>query len=484
VELDDVLQALRSRKRWVAGGLLAGLLLAVLLSWSAERTYTSTSQLFVSVTGSPDQTAPLDADTFAQQRMSSYVRVLTGVPMAERVSDDLGLSVPADELARQVSVTALPGTVVLQVTVTAATPEQAQEIGESVLRQFTAWVEELETPRGRTTPAVEIDALQTPTFAPEPVSPGWRRNLLLGAATGLLLGVGMALLRSRLDTSVRGEDDVRHAAGAELLGRVPEDVQQTDLGRSRDLDREPASADAYRTVRVNLWRTGEDRSPRVVVVAGALPGEGASTVAVHLAVSLARSGRRVLLVDCDFRRPRVSRYLDLPEDAPGLSEVLAGTIDLHLATRPWADQRLTVLGAGTLLPDLDSLLTSARWADLLGTLRSEYDQVVIDAPPLVPVIDAAAVSALADGCVLVTRFGSTTRAELTEAAVVLERAHARLLGVVLNRVPDSRDAPGRAGTYPVDPDRVAQGRVHSNGHRRLGQPDHLPPGRHEVGGAG
>jgi len=479
-----VVEAVRTRKRWIAGGLLAGLLVAALLSWTAERTYVSTSQLFVSVTGPPDQTAPLDADTFAQQRMTSYVRVLTGVELAERVTEDLGLPVPAEELVGQVAVTPLPGTVILQVQVTADTPERAQEIAESLDRQFTARVDELETPSGRTTPAVEIDTLLAPDFDAEPVSPGWRRNLMLGAAVGLLVGTGMALLRSRLDTTVRGEDDVRRAAGAELLGRVPEDRQLTDRGVSPDPDRAPATVEAYRAVRVNLRHVAEDRSPQVVVVTSALPGEGASTVAVHLAVSLARSGSRVLLVDCDLRRPRVARYLDLPEHVPGLTDVLAGTTDLHLATQQWDDDRLSVLGAGPLPPDADSVYSPARLRALLDVLRGRYDHVVLDSPPLLPVVDAAAISAVADGCVVVARFGSTTRAELTEAAVALERVHGRLLGVVLNRIPATRDSPARGRSYPVDPDRAAQGRAHLNGHPGPGQPDHVPthaPGAGDPG---
>ncbi|CCH88118.1 Non-specific protein-tyrosine kinase [Modestobacter italicus] len=449
---DDVLETIRARKRWIAGGVLLGVLLAALLSWTAERTYSSTSRLFVSVTGPPDQTAPLDADTFAQQRMASYVRVLTGEEMAQRVVDDLRLPLTADQLAQQIAVTPLPGTVILQVTVTDSAPQRAQDIAESLQRQFTARLDELETPDGRTTPTVQIETLQAPDFDPEPTSPGWRRNVMLGAALGLLLGSAAALARQRTDTTVRREEQVRRSVGTELLGRVFEDQQRAAHPVSPVLDGESLTAEAYRALRVNL-RHVEGGAPQVVVVTSALPGEGASTVAVRLSVSLARSGSRVLLVDGNLRRPRVARYLGLDEHGPGLTDVLAGTADLREATQAWGDGRLVVLGAGPLPTETDAVLDSARLRGLLGVLRDSHDFVVIDTPPLLPVIDAAAVSALADGCLLVVRFGRTREADLTEAAVTLERVHARLLGVVLNRVPRGRDIEARGRAYPADADR-------------------------------
>ncbi|MGY1716247.1 polysaccharide biosynthesis tyrosine autokinase [Geodermatophilus sp. SYSU D01106] len=467
MELKDVLEAVRTRRRWIVGGLLAGLLAAGLLNLTAERTYHSTTELFISAIADPEEIQPLDADSFVQQRSVSYVQVLTGTEMAQRVVDDLRLPLTARELSEQITVTPLPGTVILEIEVVDTSPGRAQGIAESLVRQFSARVTELETPNGTTTPLVEVETLQPPAFDPVPVSPGERRNLMLGAALGLLVGLGLALLRHRTDTSVRREDHVAASTGAELVGRVFEDRQLSVRHVSPELDGETLTAEAYRTIRVTLRHVDGGRAPQVVVVTSALPGEGASTVAVNLSVSLARSGHRVMLVDGNLRRPRVARYLGLDEDRPGLTDLLVGTATLREAMQSWDDPRLTVVGAGAMTEDPDAVLDSPKLRGLLDVLRDEQDVIVIDTPPLLPVIDAAAVGGIADGCLLVTHAGRTRREELTEAATTLERVHARLLGVVLNRVPRPKVRRSPRRSYPADPIRSASAGAPRHGaHRR------------------
>jgi len=157
---------------------------------------------------------------------------------------------------------------------------------------------------------------------------------------------------------------------------------------------------------------------------------------VNLATALAQSGSRVMLVEADLRRPRITRYLGLVGGA-GLSNVLAGTAELGEVTQPWGDGKLSVLAAGPMPPNPSEMLGSAQMRSLLQSLRETHDYVVIDTPPLLPVTDAAVLSVLADGCVVTTRCGVTRREQLAEAAATLSRIDAKLLGVVLNRVPQA-----------------------------------------------
>ncbi len=436
--------------------MLVGLLAAAYLSWSAPRTYSSSTQLFVSVTATADTTDPLGADSFSQQRAVSYVRLLTGTELAQRVVDELDLPLSAAAVAGKVRATPLPGTVVLQVEVTDSTPGRAQAITASLARQFTTRVTELETPDGATTPTVAIDTIEPATFKPTPISPAVRRNVMLGIALGLVAGLGLALLRHRMDRSVRHAADVREATGVELIGRVFEDRELAARHVSSGLDGRSPIAEAHRAIRVNLRHVDGDRPPQVIVVTGVRPDDGASTLAVNVAASLARWGSRVMLLDGDLRRPRVTRYLGLGDDGAGLSDVVAGSADLREASKMWGDNRLTVLGAGSLPQHTDAVLDSSRMRALLQVLRDTHEHVIIDAPPLLSVVDAAGISALADGCLLVARYGKTQHDDLAEAAGTLERVHARLLGVVLNRVPPGSavSAIGDRG-YPADPDRTA-----------------------------
>jgi succinoglycan biosynthesis transport protein ExoP len=424
-------------------GLLLGVAAAGLLTWSAERTYTSSTQLFVGAVGSTDSADAYEGNLFGQERVASYAQIVTSPDLAKLVIDDLKLPLSAGQLAAEVSASPVPETVVLDVQVTDTSPERAQAIAASVGRQFAQLVTALETPPGASASTVDVRTIRTPDFNPEPVSPDAVGNLWRGAAIGLVLGTGLALLRARTDRTVRDEDDVEEAAGAHVVGRV---LEQRRGARSRlpvhVIGQSPV-AEAYRALRVNLRHLGGGPAPRVVVVAGAMPGTGASTVAINLAASLAAAGTRVLLIDADLRRPRVTRYMSLP-DGPGLTDVLTGSSELNDVVHRSPGGRLAVLGAGPMPADPEALLGSVRMRSLLDVLRDQYDQVIVDAPPLLAVIDGAVLSSFADSCLLVAQVGRTRREHLAEAAATVTRVHVPSFGVVLNRVP-RRAVPGARG---------------------------------------
>jgi receptor protein-tyrosine kinase len=164
-----------------------------------------------------------------------------------------------------------------------------------------------------------------------------------------------------------------------------------------------------------------------------------------------------MLIEADLRRPRVTRYMGLVSGA-GLTDVLGGRARLHDVEQPWGDGRLSILAAGPMPPNPSEMLGSEQMRRLLQQLRETHDYVIIDAPPLLPVTDAAVLTALVDGCVLSTRHGKTRREELAGAAAALQRVDGRLLGVVLNRVPQSAAATSGYGYgYAPDPGRDRTG---------------------------
>jgi receptor protein-tyrosine kinase len=195
-------------------------------------------------------------------------------------------------------------------------------------------VTELETPDGAEASTVKVTTVQPAELEPAAVSPDVVRNLALGAVLGLLVGLGSALLRSRLDNTVKTADDVTDLTGSGLIGRVPEDARLDEKHVVTALDEHSMTAEAFRAIRTNLQFLNVDAPPRVIVVSSSLPGEGKSTLAVNLSTALAQSSSRVMLVEADLRRPRVTRYLGLVGGA-GLSNVLAGTADLHEVEQPW-----------------------------------------------------------------------------------------------------------------------------------------------------
>jgi receptor protein-tyrosine kinase len=469
VELKDVLQALRSGWWLLALSVLLAVGAAAAVTWTAKPLYASTTRLFVSTAGATDTSAAYQGDLFSQQRVTSYAELLRGEQLAARVIDDLDLELSPAEVAAKVSAAPVADTVILDVTVTDTSPERARDIAGSLGRQFTRQVTTLETPAGAEISTVKVTTVQSADRDSTPVSPDPLRNLALGAALGLMVGLGLALLRSRLDNTVKTAEDVDQVAGVGVIGTVPEDPRLAEDHLVTRLAEQSVTAEAYRAIRTNLQFLDVDHPPRAIVISSAIPGEGKSTLAVNLATVLAQSGNRVMLLEADLRRPRVTRYMGLVGGA-GLTNVLAGSADLDEVVQPWGDGKLNILAAGPMPPNPSEMLGSAQMRALLAEVRETHDFVVIDAPPLLPVTDAAVLAVLSDGCVLSTRFGRTRREELAEAAAALARIDARLLGVVLNRVSAAARGYGYGYGYGADPGREPIGGVSGGrrgGHRRF-----------------
>ena len=452
--LNDALRAIRAGRWTVIGCLLAGLAVAGVLSATAVRSYVSTTELFVSVTRTPDAPSAYQGSLFTQERMESYAQLMGTSQLAQGVVDDLGLPLTADQVVGKVTAVAVPHTDILDVTVTDTAAERAQAIAASLGRQLAQQVTELETSDAAQGPMVQVRAVQPATFKPTPVSPVVSRYLAVGAALGLLVGLGLALTRQRLSAAVRTVEDVQNAADTPWVARLFQGHRLSKLPVSHELDASPPTTKAFRMIRLGLERADRGSRPQVIVVTSATPGEGKSTVAVGLSVSLARSGSRVMLVEGNLWRPRVTRYLGLAASDRGLTDVLTGTAALKEVTLSSNQDHLSVLPAGFLPEDPGEILGSAEMRTLLETLRGSHDYVVIDTPALLPVVDAAALSALADGALLVTRYGKTRRSEFAEAAAAIAAVDAQLLGVVLNRVPLADAAPAERRRFRPDSSRT------------------------------
>ena len=188
-----------------------------------------------------------------------------------------------------------------------------------------------------------------------------------------------------------------------------------------------------------------DNDQKVFVVTSALPEEGKSTTAVNLGVTLALTNQRVALVECDLRRPLIAKRLGL-DGAVGTTSVLIGKVSLREAMQSYGDTGLQVLACGPIPPNPSELLQSKAMETMLAQLRAEFDVVLLDAPPLLPVTDAALLAAQTDGALVVVRYAKTTRDQLTHAVERLAAVDAKPLGVVLNMVPAKRRG-GDAYTY-------------------------------------
>jgi capsular exopolysaccharide synthesis family protein len=425
------------RRQWFVVVLLAALSVGGATAYTVRQTptYSATTQLFVSVHSAEvaDISQMSQGSTLIQQRVKTYADVVTSPKVLDVVREQLRLFTTAQSLAGQVHVDSPLDTVLLNITVTDASPVQAAAIANAIAGQFPTFVAQLESRPGVTQSPVTVTPTRMATVPSRPISPRVPLNIALGLLVGLGLGIGAAVLRDQLNTSICGVADVEKLTGAIPLGVVPYDSSTTKRPLV-DGDQRGVRAEAFRTLRTNLQFADVDHPPRVIVITSPLPAEGKSTSACNVALTLALGGARVVLVDGDLRKPAIGKYLGI-SSAAGLTSVLAGQHELRDVMVTYGRNTLAVLPSGPTPPNPSELLGSQQMADLLATLANHYDIVVIDAPPLLPVTDAAVLAALADGAVLVIRHSRTRREEAQRAIQTLNAVNAKLLGTVLNFAP-------------------------------------------------
>ncbi len=297
-----------------------------------------------------------------------------------------------------------------------------------------------------------VDRAETPVEASSPKIP---LNLALSMMLGLFGGIGIAFFQEYMDDTLKTPDDVERYLRLATLGTIPEfstpRVKEETDGKTPDLEvaQQPTSAgsEAIRTLRASLFLAAPGGLPTRLLLTSARPSEGKTCIAVNLATALAQIGRKVCLIDCDLRRPRVNKALAIAL-SPGLTNHLTGNLTLDEIIRPSGQQGLDVITAGPIPPNPVDLLDSANMARLLRELEERYDHILVDAPPALGFADVPIITnQLGGGCLLVTRAGETSKRLAKQACDYLIRMQSKLLGVVLNRVSTHRVGYSYYGYY-------------------------------------
>jgi len=441
VELHHYLLNLRERWR---SGLVAALIVALAvagLTALQAPTYRATSQVFVQArTG--NGVADLNSGaSFASQQIMSYAELATTPYVLDEVIDDLGLEITPARLARDIQVSVEEGSFLLRISASADDPRLAARIADATAANLQEAVASLSP--ASTADSVELRIVAEAVVPAAPSSPNIVRNALLGVVLALLAGIATALVRSLLNTRVRTIADLQGSTDRIVLGAIPASRGGEDASRVLVQNPYSVASEAYRELRTNLQFVKLVENRRSVLVTSSLPGEGKSTATVNLAHVLAMSGARVLLVDADLRSPSVHRILGLEGDA-GLTTVLIGQAELEEVTQYAGLDGLDVITAGAIPPNPSELLGSPAMEEMLEEAARHYDVVLVDAPPLLAVTDAAALSQSVGGVLVVAQSERVRRAEFERALAKLETVDANVVGLVLNRV---RGASGSQYAY-------------------------------------
>lgn len=432
MELRDYLDVIRKRWGYIAAVTILAVAAAAIMSLSMTAVYVGTAQIYVSVQGGSTTGDLAQGSTYARQQVSSYARLATSEAVLGPVIDTMALDTRADRLAESITAESPAGTSLIEITASNPSPALSAAIANAVAEEFISVITELERPEDGGASSVKLTLTRQATAPESPAAPNTRLNLALSLLLGLTAGAALAVTREMLDTKVRDEGDVKRVSPASVVGAISFDEDASSRPLIVQSDPHSPRAEAFRRLRTNVQFLKIGDRPNSIIVTSSVPGEGKSTTTINLAIALADSGTRVVLVDADLRRPAVAKYMGL-EGGVGLTTVLIGKATVADVVQPWGNGYLHVLPSGQIPPNPSELLGSAAMAELLKQLTDQYDVVLVDTPPLLPVTDAAVLSKLTGGALVVVGAGTVHRHQLQESLGALETVGARVLGLVLNR---------------------------------------------------
>ena len=394
--------------------------------------------------------------------VKSYIVILNTRESIKDVIDYAGVDRTYGEVKRMISAAAVDSTEIFKVVVTSPDPEEAKAIADAITyilpKRISSIIE-----------GTSAKIVDTAVVASRPSSPSYSKNAVLGFALGFLATAAWVILRALMDITIRSEEDITqncknpvlaavpdmevHSKGGSYYGYGKKSAYDTTKGKSRKQvelvggNISFAAAEAYKLLRTKLQFSFADEADcRVIGVSSSLTGEGKSLTSVNLAYTASQLGKRVLLVDCDMRRPTLAEKLPI-QKTPGLSDFLSGQIQadklLQRCGMKEDENAFHAISAGSTPPNPMELLSSRRMEKMLEILRQRYDYIILDLPPVGEVGDALAVAKMTDGMLIVVRQNYCDRIALNSTIRQFEFVDAKILGIVFNATTDDGSKYGK-----------------------------------------
>jgi capsular exopolysaccharide synthesis family protein len=423
------------RKYWVSIALLtvAGVLGALGYVMYATPVYTASSTVWLSVYSGDSVSDLVQGNNYANSQARSFAELASTPYVLDPVLTRLQLPQSVQDLGRQVTATVATNTSLVTVSVRDKDAATSARIADAVAASLVDSVEAL-SPTTPTDGRVVVGQIVTPAVQPaSPTSPQLLRSLALGLVVGLAVGAGAAIIRKSLDVRLHSSRDITGLTDHPVLATIPHDPAMVREPVVMLAAPSSVIGERFRQLRTNLrfLDIDNDSSPNFVITSS-IEGEGKTVTAINVAYALAEGGDRVLLIDADLRRPRVAAYLHL-EGSAGLTTVLANRAGLNDVVQTLGPGSPDVLASGTIPPNPAELVGSRRMKQLLEQVSSEYQAVVIDAAPLLPVADTLLLLPHVSGTVMVAAAEKVTLPQLKSALEAIERTNAHVMGILVNQ---------------------------------------------------
>lgn len=359
-----------------------------------------------------------------QQLVSTYGEIAKSKLISNEVIKNLGLSLTAEQLKNKIKVSLVSDTEIIKIVVRDKDPELAAKIANEIAIVFKKNIVNI----------MKIENIQVIDVAEVPISPFKPRPILnigVSGILGVMTSVLLIFLLNYMDNTIKTSADVERYLGIPVVGMIPKSLEEELIVHNNP--KSPIS-EAYRTLRTNIQFSNIDENIKSIVITSSGPSEGKSTVISNLALTMAQVDNKVLLIDADLRRPRIHKIFNI-SNIHGLTTIISTNLDYREAIIFTGMGNLDILLSGPIPPNPAELLGSIKMKKFLEAIKEYYDIILLDAPPVGVVTDAAVLSTICDRVAIVSAVGESTINAAIDTKKLLQNVNANNLGVIMNKVP-------------------------------------------------
>jgi len=462
--LAQVIKLLFKRILWIILFTALGLVSTFLVNkFLISETYTASVQFYVNTQDAQTQKIDLNELNYAQKVVNTYINFLKTKVFYNRIIEETNLPYTAEMLKNSIKTSIVGNTEIFQVSVTTTSAEDSYAIATAIQTIAPDFIKSIKN----TTEISVVDPVVMPT---QPSGPHVLLNTAIGGLLGFILSILLVFAWELINVNIKDEEELKQRYNKPIIGNIPnyqsnyivkEKIRKIlpwsnrRIRKKADSDRYDKIIDenskfiiteAYRALRSNLRYTLRKEGCKIIMINSPMPEDGKSTTCANLGITMAQTGARVLLIDCDLRKGKLHRFFNF-KSMPGLSDVLSGLAAETEVIRNTAYKNLQVIPMGSKPPNPAEMLASVHMEELIGKLAKSYDYIIIDTPPVNVVSDAIGLVKLVDGILFVVRQAVTSHPQIVSAISKYELVNANILGFVLNGTVQKQGLKSKSGYY-------------------------------------